>query len=332
MVHLLQFQFQFVIGNSELGPTGQFSIVITMDDVQLPECKKRKRTGESADEPDEHEPTDEPPGTPETKVMIAVGVPTGQKSIWHFDADVRNASVEGTFIERDDRIERALNENIKLVFGEVAGKHSFVKMKFNRIQIVKKSSDPAILSAYAKLRDLGCIDEGFGNPLYYGVDKGGDELEWVMEEEPEPSTSEPSENLDQDCLWFFNEGSYYGKVEGLFIATKRAVYKEQERNKDVFFGEAKGKHSEVIVKFNKLHVSLVTDDPSLVETQRMVFDTIGQPWMGYNPIVRIQEYGSESEDDSDTTVAEGGSKNNGSDNNMTNSIDEVPGTLDMDAV
>ena len=56
-----------------------------------------------------------------------------------------------------------------------------------------------------------------------------------------------------------------GSLEGKFVTTKEKMSKLIESQKEVYFGEVLGKHSEVYGPIDETDVTLVSDDPKTVQ-------------------------------------------------------------------
>ena len=70
-----------------------------------------------------------------------------------------------------------------------------------------------------------------------------------------------------------------GCLEGLFVATKDEV--KNLIGKEIYFGEALGKHSEVYGIIKKKDIIKIDLDS---ETVRKVAKLLGNTWSGYNPL------------------------------------------------
>ncbi len=64
-------------------------------------------------------------------------------------------------------------------------------------------------------------------------------------------------------LWQFNWYSNYAFIGGLFVATDEEV--QNIMGKEVYFGEYEGKHSEVYGTIEEGDITLVSDNPVVVE-------------------------------------------------------------------
>lgn len=79
-------------------------------------------------------------------------------------------------------------------------------------------------------------------------------------------------------LWRFEWPSCYAFVGGLFVATDEEV--KNLIGKEIYFGEFEGKHSELHGTIDDGEITLVSDNPVVVET-------IGN--FGLNPLEFLEE-------------------------------------------
>lgn len=79
-------------------------------------------------------------------------------------------------------------------------------------------------------------------------------------------------------LWKFEWDSDYAFIAGLFVATDEEV--QSLIGKEVCFGEYEGKHSEVCGTIEEEEITLVSDNPVVVET-------VGN--FGLNPLDFVDE-------------------------------------------
>lgn len=79
-------------------------------------------------------------------------------------------------------------------------------------------------------------------------------------------------------LWKFEWDSNYAFIGGLFVATDEEV--QNLIGKEVFFGEYEGKHSEVYGTIEEGEITLVSDNPIVVEA-------LGN--FGLNPLEFLEE-------------------------------------------
>lgn len=79
-------------------------------------------------------------------------------------------------------------------------------------------------------------------------------------------------------LWKFQWESGYAFIGGLFVATDEEV--QSLIGKEVFFGEYEGKHSEVYGIIEEGEITLVSDNPIVVEA-------VGD--FGLNPLNFVEE-------------------------------------------
>lgn len=85
-------------------------------------------------------------------------------------------------------------------------------------------------------------------------------------------------NEDKLCLWkFYWDCGRQGEVQGIFKATKQEI--EDAIGRYVYFGEILGKHSEVSGTIEEGEITLISDDPIVVE------DSVVS---GYNPLDYLQ--------------------------------------------
>ena len=87
----------------------------------------------------------------------------------------------------------------------------------------------------------------------------------------------------------YSEDFYYGVMSGLFICTKGEL--EALKGKDVCFGSALGKHSEVMTNVAYDYCEIVSEDQDLIHDLLTVFGD--NNISGYNPL----DYVVESEDE-----------------------------------
>lgn len=73
-----------------------------------------------------------------------------------------------------------------------------------------------------------------------------------------------------------------GEIEGLFIADNEAI--NNLIDKEIYFGEILGKHSEVITTMKNNHFTLITDDEKVVDI--FIKHNISS---GYNPFDYLEE-------------------------------------------
>ncbi len=79
-------------------------------------------------------------------------------------------------------------------------------------------------------------------------------------------------------LWKFEWGVEYAFIGGLFVATDEEV--KNLIGKQVYFGEYEGKHSDVYGTIEEGEITLVSDNPIVVEAVRD---------FGLNPIEFLNE-------------------------------------------
>ncbi len=85
-------------------------------------------------------------------------------------------------------------------------------------------------------------------------------------------------------LWRFEwDCGRDGDIKGLFVATEKEI--EDAIDKDVYFGEVLGKHSEVYGFLGEDDVTKIDIDANTVEK---VANVLGETWSGYNPLKYIQ--------------------------------------------
>ena len=84
-----------------------------------------------------------------------------------------------------------------------------------------------------------------------------------------------------------------GDIDGIFIVDKEAI--EDAYGKHVYLGEALGKHSEVYGDLDQGDITIISEDPVVVEVLLNLFEdgTIS----GFNPLDYIEETDEEDEDD-----------------------------------
>lgn len=95
-----------------------------------------------------------------------------------------------------------------------------------------------------------------------------------------------------EFYWPYNRG---GDVEGTFVATTEQV--ASIIGKDVYFGEIRGKHSEVSGRIEEGEITLVTDDQEFIAKFEQI---LGEDWStGINPLEYYDPEEDDSEDDED---------------------------------
>lgn len=82
---------------------------------------------------------------------------------------------------------------------------------------------------------------------------------------------------------FFWDCGRMGEVDGLFITTKEAL--EAAYEKEVYFGEILGKHSEVYGTLDREDITILTEDQDFIEK---FIEIMGDGTVsGYNPLSYI---------------------------------------------
>jgi hypothetical protein len=85
----------------------------------------------------------------------------------------------------------------------------------------------------------------------------------------------------ENYLWkFYWSCGRMGDLEGLFVATEDEV--KNAANKEVYFGEVLGKHSEIYGTLEEKDIEKVDLDS---ETVNQVKNILGYTWSGFNPIM-----------------------------------------------
>ena len=88
-------------------------------------------------------------------------------------------------------------------------------------------------------------------------------------------------------LWKFKwDCGRVGDIEGLFVATEGEI--KDALDKDVYFGEVLGKHSEIYGLLVENDVTKIDID---IDTVKRVTNVLGKTWSGYNPLEYIQHDG-----------------------------------------
>lgn len=84
-----------------------------------------------------------------------------------------------------------------------------------------------------------------------------------------------------------------GDIDGLFIAEKSKI--EAAYGKHVYLGEVLGKHSEVYGDLDEGDITIISEDPVVIETLSNLFEdgTIS----GFNPLEYIQEVDYEEDEE-----------------------------------
>ena len=87
----------------------------------------------------------------------------------------------------------------------------------------------------------------------------------------------------------YNEDFYYGVMSGLFISTKGEL--ETLTGREVDFGSALGKYSEVTTNDAYDYCEIVSEDQDLIHDLLTVFG--GNNISGYNPLDYVEDEGEE---------------------------------------
>ena len=88
-----------------------------------------------------------------------------------------------------------------------------------------------------------------------------------------------------EAVYTFHFGCYrMGTLYGLFIADKKEMEDLVASEKEIYFGEVLGKHSEIIGKITEDDYTLISDDPATVE-----FCKRNKLEIGFNPVKRFKE-------------------------------------------
>lgn len=92
---------------------------------------------------------------------------------------------------------------------------------------------------------------------------------------------------------FFWDCGRSGAIDGLFIADKSNI--EKAIGKHVYLGEVLGKHSEVQGDIDSGDITIISEDPIVVELLLNLFEdgTIS----GFNPLDYIEEQGDEDNEE-----------------------------------
>lgn len=83
---------------------------------------------------------------------------------------------------------------------------------------------------------------------------------------------------------FYWDCGRQGSVEGLFVTQQEVLDKAYE--KDVYFGEILGKHSEVYGTLDREDIEVVSEDQDFIEK---LVDLLGVDISGYNPLDYIRD-------------------------------------------
>ena len=90
---------------------------------------------------------------------------------------------------------------------------------------------------------------------------------------------------NEKYLWkFYWNCGRDGNVRGLFIASEEEI--NENLNKDIYFGEILGKHSEVSGTLGEEDLTKMDLDSETVEK---VTKVLGSTWSGYNPLGYVRE-------------------------------------------
>jgi hypothetical protein len=85
--------------------------------------------------------------------------------------------------------------------------------------------------------------------------------------QPQPPTMNPTPNNNpQKAIYKFHQDhGRMGSLEGIFVADPKEVKQLIDSEKDVYFGEVLGKHSEIYSPISDDEITMVSDDPAFVE-------------------------------------------------------------------
>ena len=64
---------------------------------------------------------------------------------------------------------------------------------------------------------------------------------------------------------FYKEYPRMGRLEGIFVASQKEVKLLIDSQKEVYFGEVLGKHSEIYGAMTENEITMVSDDPKVVK-------------------------------------------------------------------
>jgi len=99
--------------------------------------------------------------------------------------------------------------------------------------------------------------------------------------------------MDKNILWKFKwDCGREGYLKGLFIAPKSEV--ESIVGKEIYFGEALGKHSEIFGELESSDLEQVDASDGLIKELEELFGTTVS---GYNPLEYVYEEDEDDEDD-----------------------------------
>jgi hypothetical protein len=78
-------------------------------------------------------------------------------------------------------------------------------------------------------------------------------------------TSTPDNDPQKAIYKFYQDHGRMGRLEGVFVADPQEVKQLIDSEKEVYFGEVLGRHSEICCDIGKDEITMVSDDPALVE-------------------------------------------------------------------
>lgn len=87
-----------------------------------------------------------------------------------------------------------------------------------------------------------------------------------------------------------------GSLEGIFVANPQKVKQLIDSEKEVYFGEVLGKHSEICGPISEGEITMVSDDPGFVE----LFEAHDLS-SGFCPFDYIEDVDDDADDDDDDT-------------------------------
>jgi hypothetical protein len=105
-------------------------------------------------------------------------------------------------------------------------------------------------------------------------------------------TSTLDNNPQKAIYKFYQDHGRMGSLEGIFVASQKEVKRLIDSQKEVYFGEVLGKHSEIYGAITENEITMVSDDPAFVG----LFDAHDLS-SGYCPLDYIEDVDEDGEDD-----------------------------------
>jgi hypothetical protein len=105
-------------------------------------------------------------------------------------------------------------------------------------------------------------------------------------------TSTPNNNPKKAIYKFYQDHGCMGSLEGIFVADPEEVKRLINSQKEIYFGEVLGKHSEISGVITEGEITTVSDDPKVVK----LFEDHDLS-SGYCPFDYIEDFDEDREDD-----------------------------------